>query len=196
MRIKNILLSILTLCAVLYGINPYPASAAELEYGTLGILLQADSQKLSEYKASNPDDGEGVFVYVQNIDTEEIYRFPLSKSNGYSGRFDILYGNYRVIPNPDASSKQNTIGCDTVFTIGKSAPDVSIQCFIEKPESNDTTEIAPTASPAAQSVATPAPAEEEESKKSLLTGQNIFTVIVFIAVFGIWIYNRFFKHRG
>lgn len=191
---KKILLCFLCLiCALLIpGLN----FAAEEEFGTVGISLSS-LDGLEKYKETNPNDGDGVFVYISNIDTQEIYRFPLSKANNYAGRFDIPYGNYRVIKNPDASSDQCVIGCDTVFTVGKTNPDASIQCFIESPDdtsSSVSSETIATASPnTAAPTASPAPQEDGGFHLSF---QNIITIIILVVFFGLWIYKRFIKYRA
>ena len=164
--------------------------------GTLGITLSSQ-EYLKNYQETNPNDGDGVFVYVQNIDTGEMFRFPLSESNSYSGRFDIPYGNYRVIKNPDATSTQYTVACDTVFTIGKNNPDVSISCFIEEPQYNNTKDgqsgIHATPS-TAQTSATPVP--EDTNKEFSLPLSTIFTIFCFVIMAGLWVYRHFFKHRN
>lgn len=193
--LKKSLLFILCLFCSLF--IPIMGTAAETTTGTIGITLTSQDH-MENYQKTNPNDGDGVFVYVQNIDTEEMFRFPLSKANNYSGRFDISYGNYRVIKNPDASSSQYTIGCDTVFTVGKNNPDVSIQCFIEAPEdiasAANGNETGPSSIPSATPASTQPPAENDTGFH--LNFQNILTIIVLIVMAGIWIYHRFIKYRA
>ena len=193
--LKKSLLFILCLFCSLF--IPVAGAAAETDMGTIGITLISQDH-MEDYRKTNPNDGDGIFVYVQNIDTSEMFRFPLSKANGYSGRFDVAYGNYRVIKNPDASSSQYTIGCDTVFTVGKSNPDISIQCFIEAPEDIASAANGNKADPSNIPSATPAssqpPAENDTGFH--LNFQNILTIIVFIIMAGIWVYHRFIKYRA
>ena len=189
---KKVLLCIMCLLCSLF--IPMTGLASETETGTIGISLTSQDD-IENYRKTNPNDGDGVFVYVQNIDTQKMYRFPLSKANGYSGRFDVPYGNYRVIKNPDSSDSQYTVGCDTVFTIGKNYPDASIQCFIVAPEDSSANEakVTPDTSPSATTAPTQPPTSADTGFH--LSFQNILTIIVLVIMAGIWVYNRFIKYR-
>ena len=183
MKKVSILLLILSLFMF-----PITVSAAESNTGSIGIVLQKYDQNTLK-KCMESEDGNGVYVFIKEIDAGKIYRFPLSQSNQFEGRYEIPYGNYRVIDNPD---KDYNVACASVFNISDDSPAPSIVCTLEEKK-------APAASQAPSNSSnkdTKKKSEQKKPKKSQgVNFQLVITIAVFVILCALWIYNRFIKFR-
>lgn len=200
MRVKNILFMLLFCLTAGMGMG---ADVTAAEKGQVSFTLSYEKGQMEEYKAGHPNDGEGAYVYVESIDDHTIYRFPLNASNSYGGTFDIPYGNYKVIADPEAETGTLTVAYSDVFAISDNTPIVEIVCNlrpkgegkedISATPSSVTEEKQPGGQPEEQEKAEET--KEEESSRRGLSGQNIFTLIMIAAIFALWIYHRFIKYR-
>lgn len=170
-------------------------SKAADNIGTIGIVLNASEEDYKAYYEENAQNGQGISVYVQDLDNGTIYRFPLSEDNDLEGRFEIPYGNYRVIASPDSSAGDMTAYCDSVFNISEQNPDVSITCGMKEVEADSTVSESTTESSEETVTEEESVSETEESteKRSVWNYETIFTMIVFLALFVVWFYNRKFR---
>lgn len=162
--------------------------ASAIGKGQVTFSLAVEEEKIEEYQKTYQD-GAGIYVYVKNLDTEKTYRFPMNQANDYVGTFRIDYGNYQIVPNPEAKGNQLVVKADSVFTVSDAIPIVEVKCYLEsqktisassKPEKNTTTKNA---------------TSQEEGSSAMQTFQKVFTILAFLAIGAIWVYNRFFKYR-
>ncbi len=217
MAIKKIVMGLMIGICMMIGI-PAWAYADDVK-GQVSFTLSYEEESLEMYQREQPEDGKGVYVFVQSIDDGTVYRFPLNASNNYGGRFDIPYGNYKVIPNPEAEPGQAVITFGDVFAVSENSPIVEIICNIGKKESESPKESgtgngaaddesngsqkngikdSPSGNPSGENTAAGENSPESESDDSSHrgpTGQNIFTFLMILVIFGLWIYNRFIKNR-
>jgi hypothetical protein len=189
-----ILILILMLFAFTLPLFSFTSKAAD-NTGTIGIVLNASEEDYKAYYEENAQNGQGISVYVQDLDNGTIYRFPLSEDNDLQGRFEIPYGNYRVIASPDSSAGDMTAYCDSVFNISEQNPDVSITCGMKEIEADSTVSESTTENSEETVTEEDASSETEESteKRSIWNYETIFTMIVFLALFVVWFYNRKFR---
>lgn len=181
---KKVILFLL-LFAIGLSCNKENAFAAETATGTIGIILKDyDKKTLETQEAEN----NGIYVFVREIDTEKTYRFPLSRVNQFEGRFDIPYGNYRVIDNPDGDYN---VTCNTVFNVSDESPAPTINCSFE-----ENAQAVP--SNASTSIPKEAEKKKEESNKeksnkeeakSGFNFQLFITIIVFGGLAALYIYR-------
>lgn len=182
MKKVSILLLILSLFMF-----PITVSAAE-NTGSIGIVLQKYDQNTLK-KCMESEDGNGVYVFIKEIDAGKIYRFPLSQSNQFEGRYEIPYGNYRVIDNPD---KNYNVTCASVFNISSDSPAPSIACALEEKKTPATSQSPSNSS----NKDTKKNSEQKKPEKSQgVNFQLVITIAVFIILCALWIYNRFIKFR-
>lgn len=182
--------SVLTFILFLFGISILlnNSSAFAAQKGQVTFSLAIEDKKIEQYQKNNQD-GAGVYVFVKNIDTKQVYRFPMNQANDYVGTFQINYGNYQVIPNPEAKQNELVVKTDTVFTVSDTVPIVEVKCYLEQKE---------TETQKKESTPLPQINTSKETKKSAgnwMTFQKIFTILAFVAIAGIWIYNRFIKYH-
>lgn len=167
------------------------ASAAEK--GQVTFSLAVEEKKIEEYQKTYQD-GAGVYVFVKNLDTEQTYRFPMNQANNYIGTFQVDYGNYQVIPNPEARETELVVKTDSVFTVSDTIPIVEVKCYLEAKNTGTKTPSPQADKETAISKETVSQ-EESSSGSGMKTFQRIFTIIAFLAIGGIWVYNRFIKYR-
>ncbi len=194
MSVKNIIFG-LVLC-LMAGLGMGTDVIAK-EKGQVSFTLSYEKGQMEEYKTEHPNDGEGVYVYVESLDDHTIYRFPLNVSNSYSGRFDIPYGNYKVIADPEADAGVLTVSYTDVFAISDNTPIVEIICNLKPKEGEEvatSSSVTEEKQPEGQAEEQPEP-EAAEDDSGGLSAQNIFTIIVIVVIFGLWIYHRFIKFR-
>lgn len=183
MKKVSILLLILSLF-----IFPITVSAAAENTGSIGIVLQKYDQNTLK-QCMESEDGNGVYIFIKEIDTGKTYRFPLSQSNQFEGRYEIPYGNYRVIDNPD---KDYNVTCTSVFNISSDSPAPSIACALEEKKTPAVSQIPSNSS----NKDTKKNSEQKKPEKSQgVNFQLVITIVVFIILCALWIYNRFIKFR-
>lgn len=184
---KKVSILLLILSLFMFPITVSVASAAE-NTGSIGIVLQKYDQNTLK-KCMESEDGNGVYVFIQEIDAGKIYRFPLSQSNQFEGRYEIPYGNYRVIDNPD---KNYNVTCASVFNISSDSPAPSIACALEEKKTPATSQNPSNSS----NKDTKKNSEQKKPEKSQgVNFQLVITIAVFIILCALWIYNRFIKFR-
>ena len=135
------------------------------------------------------EDGNGVYIFIKEIDTGKTYRFPLSQSNQFEGRYEIPYGNYRVIDNPD---KDYNVTCASVFNISSDSPAPSIACALEEKK---TPAISQTPFNSSNKDTKKNSEQKKPEKSQRVNFQLVITIVVFIILCALWIYNRFIKFR-
>ena len=135
------------------------------------------------------EDGNGVYIFIKEIDTGKTYRFPLSQSNQFEGRYEILYGNYRVIDNPD---KDYNVTCASVFNISSDSPAPSIACALEEKK---TPAVSQTPFNSSNKDTKKNSEQKKPEKSQRVNFQLVITIVVFIILCALWIYNRFIKFR-
>lgn len=182
MKRVSILLLILSLF-----IFPITVSAAE-NTGSIGIVLQKYDQNTLK-QCMESEDGNGVYIFIKEIDTGKTYRFPLSQSNQFEGRYEIPYGNYRVIDNPD---KDYNVTCASVFNISSDSPAPSIACALEEKK---TPAVSQTPFNSSNKDAKKNSEQKKPEKSQRVNFQLVITIVVFIILCALWIYNRFIKFR-
>lgn len=182
MKRVNILLLILSL--FIFSIT---VSAAE-NTGSIGIVLQKYDQNTLK-QCMESEDGNGVYIFIKEIDTGKTYRFPLSQSNQFEGRYEIPYGNYRVINNPD---KDYNVTCASVFNISSDSPAPSIACALEEKK---TPAVSQTPSNSSNKDTKKNSEQKKPEKSQRVNFQLVITIVVFIILCALWIYNRFIKFR-
>ncbi len=193
MSVKNIIFGLILCLMAGMGLK---TDAIAKEKGQVSFTLSYEKGQMEEYKTGHPNDGEGVYVYVESIDDHTIYRFPLNVSNSYSGRFDIPYGNYKIIADPEADVGVMTVSYTDVFAISDNTPIVEIVCNLQPKKGEK--ELSATSSSVTEEKRPEEQAEAEEPEEDGsrgLSGQNIFTIIMIAAIFVLWIYHRFIKIR-
>ena len=122
-------------------------------------------------------------------DTGKTYRFPLSQSNQFEGRYEIPYGNYRVIDNPD---KDYNVTCASVFNISSDSPAPSIACALEEKK---TPAVSQTPFNSSNKDTKKNSEQKKPEKSQRVNFQLVITIVVFIILCALWIYNRFIKFR-
>lgn len=215
MAIRKVMAGLLLGVCVLLSLPAW--GLADGKKGQVSFTLSYEEEGLEQYLKEHPGEGEGAYAFVQSIDDGTIYRFPLNASNNYSGRFDIPYGNYKVIPDPEAEPGQAVIAFGDVFAVSDNSPIVEIICNIEKKESENlegsesgkgTAEDDGSSGVQEKNAASKNPPdngagleedssgnEDDGSSRRGLTGQNVFTFLMIFIIFGLWIYNRFIRNR-
>lgn len=183
MKRVSILLLILSLF-----IFPITVSAAAENTGSIGIVLQKYDQNTLK-QCMESEDGNGVYIFIKEIDTGKTYRFPLSQSNQFEGRYEIPYGNYRVIDNPD---KDYNVTCASVFNISSDSPAPSIACTLEEKK---TPAVSQTPSNSSNKDTKKNSEQKKPEKSQGVNFQLVITIVVFIILCALWIYNRFIKFR-
>lgn len=221
MAIRKVLAGLLLGICMMLGLPAWVL--ADGGKGQVSFVLSYEEEGLERYRKEHPGEGEGAYIFVQSIDDGTIYRFPLNASNNYGGRFDIPYGNYKVVPDPEAEPGQAVIAYGDVFAVSDNTPIVEIICNIEEKEPRSLAESetgqegaeagngaygsekkggtkeSPSGNPAGIGAAaedhSPESGDDSSSRRGL-TGQNIFTILMICVIFGLWIYNRFIKKRS
>ena len=184
---KKVSILLLILSLFMFPITVSAASAAE-NTGSIGIVLQKYDQNTLK-KCIESEDGNGVYVFIKEIDAGKIYRFPLSQSNQFEGRYEIPYGNYRVIDNPD---KNYNVTCASVFNISSDSPAPSIACALEEKK---TPAISQSPSNSSNKDTKKNSEQKKPEKSQGVNFQLVITIAVFIILCALWIYNRFIKFR-
>ena len=184
---KKVSILLLILSLFMFPITVSAASAAE-NTGSIGIVLQKYDQNTLK-KCMESEDGNGVYVFIKEIDAGKIYRFPLSQSNQFEGRYEIPYGNYRVIDNPD---KNYNVTCASVFNISSDSPAPSIACALEEKK---TPAISQSPSNSSNKDTKKNSEQRKPEKSQGVNFQLVITIAVFIILCALWIYNRFIKFR-
>ena len=184
---KKVSILLLILSLFMFPITVSAASAAE-NTGSIGIMLQKYDQNTLK-KCMESEDGNGVYVFIKEIDAGKIYRFPLSQSNQFEGRYEIPYGNYRVIDNPD---KNYNVTCASVFNISSDSPAPSIACALEEKK---TPAISQSPSNSSNKDTKKNSEQKKPEKSQGVNFQLVITIAVFIILCALWIYNRFIKFR-
>lgn len=184
---KKVSILLLILSLFMFPITVSAASAAE-NTGSIGIVLQKYDQNTLK-KCMESEDGNGVYVFIKEIDAGKIYRFPLSQSNQFEGRYEIPYGNYRVIDNPD---KNYNVTCASVFNISSDSPAPSIACALEEKK---TPAISQSPSNSSNKDTKKNSEQKKPEKSQGVNFQLVITIAVFIILCALWIYNRFIKFR-
>lgn len=184
---KKVSILLLILSLFMFPITVSAASAAE-NTGSIGIVLQKYDQNTLK-KCMESEDGNGVYVFIKEIDAGKIYRFPLSQSNQFEGRYEIPYGNYRVIDNPD---KNYNVTCASVFNISSDSPAPSIACALEEKK---TPAISQSPSNLSNKDTKKNSEQKKPEKSQGVNFQLVITIAVFIILCALWIYNRFIKFR-
>lgn len=184
---KKVSILLLILSLFMFPITVSAASAAE-NTGSIGIVLQKYDQNTLK-KCMESEDGNGVYVFIKEIDAGKIYRFPLSQSNQFEGRYEIPYGNYRVIDNPD---KDYNVTCASVFNISSDSPAPSIACALEEKK---TPAVSQTPFNSSNKDTKKNSEQKKPEKSQRVNFQLVITIVVFIILCALWIYNRFIKFR-
>lgn len=215
---KMITMMLIGMIAV--SVIPNAAKAEEIEEetintneetGYLDIYLNQDDPEfdnlIDEYVDKHVEAGTGVYVFVQDIDNEKIYRFPLTSTNDYGIYQEMPYGNYKVIDEPNAESDTVFVRHDYVFAINEDYTDVSVECYLQsgarttqvavddgKPDTVTADNVKEAAKEAAKEILK-TDSEDTNAPAKKITVQNILSYIAIATVFGLFIYNKFIRKK-
>lgn len=224
----SIIISFVCFFIVCFSANANAAATNEknsynIETSSIGHLcIYLDTQTndfgmlIKKYSLNNIENGDGVFVFVENIDNSKIYKLPLPADNEYSIYQEMPYGNYKIIDKPNADKDEIFVRADSGFTINDDNPMPSIRCYLTSdiemsPESagniqNSTDipdadknitsdEIKDAVNKIANQVEQKELAKAEDDDNNHFTIQNILSYIVVIVLFGLFIYNKFIRNK-
>ena len=180
----------------LIGFMSTPTLAADKslpnENGDYMVTIKIVDTDPKDY-LSIPDVSE-IDIYVQNIDTGVIYKFPITKGDAYfTGMFPLPAGTYQTIPDPNAKTGTPVYLSDMGLKIPNDMGEYKFDCTI-------TEQTEPQAQPSAvaeeAATAEQTPTEPKEESGFKIRYSQIVTILAIAICIVLFFYSRKKKKNG
>lgn len=164
---------------VLSFVLAFNKASAEEEKGQMILEIEVTDEELQAYAEQYKSDSVGVDVFVESIDTGEVYSLPILKDNNFREIYELPYGDYRVVkPTNIEVGMYYVEAVDGAFTVNETNNIVTPQLRLTTLEEEVATE---TKEPQEEKMEE---SEEKEKDKGVrIPFGTFFTVAVII--FGI-----------